>query len=86
MDFNDFKSPELQKKLRNASNPEELLALAQDAGFELTDDQLEAVSGGNWNCWDIAGCTDVCEKYDAEWMHECWRYRKPSGPVECNLH
>ena len=44
--------------------------------FFETDEQLDAVSGGgNWSCWDIDGCTDVCSKYDAEWMHECWRYK-----------
>jgi len=69
-----FQGPELQKKLRNASSPEELLALAKEQGLELSDEQLEAVSGGgNWSCWDIDGCTDVCSKYDAEWMHECWK-------------
>ncbi|MBP3884043.1 MAG: hypothetical protein J6D54_03780 [Olsenella sp.] len=42
---------------------------------KLSDEQLEAVSGCNWSCWDIVGCTDICEKYDAEWMHECLRFK-----------
>ena len=35
-----------KKKFENCKTPEELLALAKDEGFELTDDQLEALSGG----------------------------------------
>ena len=67
MEFADLKDPELREKLRNVSSPEELLALADEAGIELTDEQLEAVSGGDsWACWDIKGCTDVCSRYDAE--------------------
>ncbi len=33
MNFQDFKNPELQEKLKNASSPEELLKLANEAGF-----------------------------------------------------
>ena len=63
------------------------MALVRDTGLELSDEQLEAVSGGgNWSCWDIVGCTDICEKYDPEWRHECWRYQRPEGPIPCSLH
>lgn len=66
MNPEDFKDPKLQERLRNASSPEELLELAREAGLELTDEQLEAVSGGDgWACWDVKGCTDVCSRYDA---------------------
>ena len=42
-----------KKKVEAAQSPEELLALAKEAGYELSPDQLEAVSGG-WclNCKD----------------------------------
>ena len=33
-------------KVRACKNQEELLALAREEGIELTDEQLEAVSGG----------------------------------------
>ena len=33
-------------KVRECKNSDELLALAKEEGIELTDDQLEAVSGG----------------------------------------
>ncbi|MBQ9041517.1 MAG: Nif11-like leader peptide family natural product precursor [Eggerthellaceae bacterium] len=45
MDFSDL--TEVQKaKIRECKTPEEMLALAREEGYELTDDQLEAVSGG----------------------------------------
>lgn len=40
-------------KLRGCETPEELAALAREEGVELTDEQLEGVSGG-WG----GGCSD----------------------------
>ena len=56
MNFEDLKNPELQEKLKVAKTPEELLAIAKEAGFELTDAQLDAVSGGAW-------CDDYCSDF-----------------------
>ena len=39
-------SDEQKKKVEAAQTPEELLAIAKEAGYELSPDQLEAVSGG----------------------------------------
>ena len=39
-------SPELQEKAKACKTVEELKALAQENGFELSDDELEGVSGG----------------------------------------
>ena len=56
MNFDELKNPELQEKLKSAQSPEDILAIAKEEGFELTDDQLEAVSGGaswrhaGWRC------------------------------------
>ena len=51
MNFDELKNPELQEKLKSAKTPEEMLALAREEGFELTDEELEGISGG-WNtCW-----------------------------------
>ena len=46
MNFEDLKNPELQQKLGTANTPAELVALAKEEGLELTDEQLEAISGG----------------------------------------
>ena len=48
---------ELADKAKNCKNPEEILALVQEAGFELSDDELQSVSGGaSWSC--ISDCPD----------------------------
>ena len=50
-------TPEQQDKARACKTPEELLALAQDEGVQLSDDDLEAVAGGvSWDC--ISDCPD----------------------------
>lgn len=56
MDIKDL-SPELREKAKACKDPEEVLALAQEEGYELSDEQLEAVSGGDWDCWS------VCKKF-----------------------
>ena len=44
---------ELVEKAKACQTPEELLALADKEGIELSEKQLEAVSGGAWDdvCW-----------------------------------
>ena len=45
---------EQKKKVEAAQSPQELLAIAKEAGQELSPDQLEAVSGGIcWNCQEV---------------------------------
>ena len=46
MNFEDLKNPEIQDKLKSANTVEELVALAKEEGAELSDEQLDAVSGG----------------------------------------
>ena len=51
MSFEDLKNAEFQEKLKNASTPEELMTLVKEEGYELTDEELEGVSGGIfWGC------------------------------------
>ena len=50
MNFEDLKNPELQEKLKSAKTPEDILTMAKEEGFELSDDELEGVSGGSWGC------------------------------------
>ena len=55
MDFDDLKNPELQEKLKSAKTPEEILALANEEGYELSEEELNGVSGG----WLFPpGCVD----------------------------
>ena len=42
----DELSEEQKEKLKNCKTAEEIMALAQAEGYELSDDELEAVSGG----------------------------------------
>lgn len=43
-------SEEQLAKLKACNGPEDILALAKEEGYELTEEQLEAVSGGFF--WD----------------------------------
>ena len=54
MDFNDL-TPEQQDKARACKTPEDVLALAKENGIELSDEQLDDVSGG-WNDCDNYTC------------------------------
>ena len=69
-------------KVKACKNQEEILALAKEEGFELTDEQLEAVSGGS--CDNTVLVCSKC-KYDLVTMlehgtgeHEGYKL------VECN--
>ncbi len=47
----DSLAPELQEKIRACETTEDLKKLAESEGTELTDEQLEAVTGGvDWSC------------------------------------
>ena len=47
MRFEDL-SPELQEKAKACRNPEELAALAESEGLELSDEELNSLNGGTW--------------------------------------
>ena len=47
MNLEDLKDPKLQEQLKAAKTPEEMLALAKQEGVELSDEQIEAISGGS---------------------------------------
>lgn len=52
-------SPELREKAQACTTMEEVLALAQEEGIELSEDDLESVSGGWGTCPD----NDYCSSY-----------------------
>ena len=52
---------EIKQKAAGLTSPEELLELAKAEGIDLSDEQLEAVSGGSiWDQCSIAkhGCSE----------------------------
>jgi len=58
MKFEDL-TPEQKEKARACKTPEEILALAKAEGYELSDEQLEGVSGGWHNYREectVLGC------------------------------
>ena len=46
----DGLSDDLKKKVTECKTSEELMKLAKTEGIELTDEQLDAISGGAWVC------------------------------------
>lgn len=50
MDIKDL-SPELREKARACKTPEELLQLAEEEGYKISVEELDAVSGGDGECW-----------------------------------
>ena len=56
----DGLSEDLKKKATECKTSEELMNLAKSEGIELTDEQLDAISGGfEWICSD-----DSCSNYN----------------------
>lgn len=50
MNFEDL-TAELQEKAKACETPEDVIALAKEQGYELNDDELDSVSGGEfWGC------------------------------------
>ena len=64
MDFEDLSS-ELQDKVRACQTAEEILALAKQEGYELSEEALEAVAGGgDWtDCDNYARMVKPCPKW-----------------------
>ena len=58
MDFEDL-TDEQRARARAARTAEDILALAREEGYELTDDELEAMYGG----WRGSNCDDCRVPY-----------------------
>ena len=46
MNFDDLKDPEVQERMKSAKTPADLLAIAKESGYELSEEELNAMSGG----------------------------------------
>ena len=66
MNYEDLKNPELQEKLKSAKTPEDLLELAHEAGYELSDEELDGIAGGGgWDCFpDCPTFGNYCRRED----------------------
>ena len=65
MNFEDL-TPEQKEKALNCKSPDEILALAKESGYELSDDELAGISGG-WgdpNCTELGVCNDYCYRFN----------------------
>ena len=56
MSFDDL-SAETKAKLLECKSPEDVLELAKSEGIDLTDEQIEGISGGD--TWDPYPCPSV---------------------------
>ena len=67
-------TPDEQSKLDACSTPDDLIALAQAEGIELTDEQLDGVSGGWSDDAEPAGPCPKCSSTNTEmrWVKD-WR-------------
>ena len=69
-------SPELQAKAKACTSPEELKALAESEGFELSDDALQGVAGGAGliGCKDYGCSHDTCSIDQCGDLNACYDY------------
>ena len=71
-----MKFEELNSELRNkiaGKSPEELRALAEEEGHELSDEELESIAGGGWSGSYSCECRycGATVNPDADWCPEC---------------
>lgn len=39
------------EKAKSCKTPEDMLALAKEEGYQLSDEELEGIAGGVWDCF-----------------------------------
>ena len=49
-------SPEIKARAKECKSPEEILALAKEAGYKLSDDELSSITGGEDGGWCAGNC------------------------------
>jgi len=77
----DKLSVDQQSKLDNCKTPEDVLALAAEEGYVLSDEELDQVAGGAWGADDTSGACPSCgsTRVSPQGMHsyEC---------LDCHKH
>ena len=63
MKFEDL-TPEQQEKARACKTPEDILALAKEEGYELSEDELSSIAGGG----------EYEDEWDLVWDPRCSDY------------
>ena len=60
-DIFDKLTDDQKKKIIDAKNPDELIKIAKETGYELSQDDLDAIAGGEWNpCPHYMPCVMFC--------------------------
>ena len=63
MKFEDL-TPEQQEKAKTCKTPEEVIALVKEVGYELSEDELAALSGGIESVFrSDEACLMVCSNF-----------------------
>ena len=62
---------EQRQKVEAAQTPEELLSLAKDLEYELTEEQLDSVAGGKWCGSKCAHCSHGSCKEECTLFYPC---------------
>ncbi len=65
-------SDEQKEKFRNCKNMDEVMKLANEENFELSEEQLDFLAGGGCPCDWTHGCNPLCK--DAICEHDCHVY------------
>ena len=63
MKFEDL-TPEQMEKARACKTPEDIVALAKEEGYELSDEELKSISGSvdtDWVCMTVVTCKGFCK-------------------------
>ena len=75
---------EQKEKLKACETPEELLEKSREIGYELSEEELSAVSGGGmWSCSDDAPCDPyICGKVCASGSTDTATFHMASASIK----
>lgn len=73
-------------KVKACKNDEEMLKLAKEEGIELTDEQLEAISGGCGSTWYTGGVCPYCGSTNTKVYNGTWSHGATIECYDCGHH